>query len=151
MGRIYLLVYFDSLHHLIITSANDCLDTELFILTQNLIVQGVTAHDRRAIPSKYLDLSWYLQSLHGSYFSHLSLHSDESWKYPVLSYSYSILSAITLSLHQWGIWRRTRGAPCSSDLSTLLSTPVSSSTGSKNPGIQCPTSLWEVFLQTANI
>lgn len=57
MGRICLLIYCDSVHHLIIASADDCLDIELFILTQNLIVQDVTANDRRAIPSKYLDLS----------------------------------------------------------------------------------------------
>lgn len=42
MGRICLLIYCDSIHYLIITSANDCLDIELFILTQNLIVQDVT-------------------------------------------------------------------------------------------------------------
>jgi len=80
MGRICLLIYYDSVHHLIITSANDCLDIELFIPTQNWIVQGATANDGRPIPSKYLDLSWYLRSLHGSNLSHLSLPLDESWQ-----------------------------------------------------------------------
>lgn len=57
MGRICLLIYCDSIHHLIIASANDCLDIELLILTQNLTVQDVIANDGKAIPSQYLDLS----------------------------------------------------------------------------------------------
>lgn len=57
MDRICLLIYSDSMCHLIITFANYFLDIELFILTQNLIVQDVTANDRRAIPAKSLDLS----------------------------------------------------------------------------------------------
>lgn len=57
MDRICLLIYSDSMCHLIITFANYFLDIELFILKQNLIVQDVTANDRRAIPAKSLDLS----------------------------------------------------------------------------------------------
>lgn len=48
MGRICLLIYSESVHHLIITSANSWLDIELFIFTQNLIVQDVTVNEGRA-------------------------------------------------------------------------------------------------------
>lgn len=113
MGSICLLFYRDCVYHLIITSANDCLDIELFILMQNLIVQDVAANDGRAIPSEYLDLSCYLQSLRGSNFS---LRSDELSQSSLLSYCYSILSAIPLSLHQRGIWRIIHGVLFSSEL-----------------------------------
>lgn len=55
MGRICLFIYCDCIRHLIITSANVCLN--MFILTHNLIVQDVTANDGRAISSKYWGFS----------------------------------------------------------------------------------------------
>lgn len=55
MGRICLLINCDCIRHLIITSANVCLN--MFILTHNLIVQDVTANDGRKIALKYQGLS----------------------------------------------------------------------------------------------
>lgn len=40
------------------------------------------------------------------------------------------------SLHLWGIWRIIHGGPCSSDLSKLLSAPLSSRQGSKKQVIE---------------
>lgn len=55
MGRVCLLINCDCVLHLIIISANVCLN--MFILTHNLIVQDVTANDGRAIAAKYQALS----------------------------------------------------------------------------------------------